>query len=68
MIVDPAASIRQVLRMIKEGKVGTVQGEDLAVSADTLCIHGDQAGAVVFAQAIRQALKDENISVRKIGS
>ncbi|RTZ41156.1 LamB/YcsF family protein [Candidimonas sp. SYP-B2681] len=68
MIVDPAASIRQVLRMIKEGKVGTVQGEDVAVSADTLCIHGDQAGAVVFAQAIRQALKDENISVRKIGS
>ncbi len=43
--------------MIKEGKVGTVQGEDLPVRADTLCIHGDQAGAVMFAQGIRQALK-----------
>lgn len=63
MIEDPDASIRQVLGMIKEGRVGTVQGGDIKVSADTLCIHGDQPGAVVFAKAIRKALEAEGIAV-----
>lgn len=67
MIVDVDVSIRQVLRMITEGKVATMQGVDVAVQADTLCIHGDQPGAVVFARAIRQALHDTNISVRTVG-
>src|SRR5690606_21747434 len=55
MIEDPQQSIQQVLRMVKEGKVATQQGIDIPVRADTLCLHGDQPGAVVFAQAIRQA-------------
>ncbi|UYO92343.1 LamB/YcsF family protein [Pollutimonas sp. M17] len=63
MIEDPDVSIRQVLRMIKEGKVAAVQGGDVAVAADTLCIHGDQPGAVVFAKAIRKALEAEGIVV-----
>ncbi|NGM87826.1 LamB/YcsF family protein [Parapusillimonas sp. SGNA-6] len=66
MIVDPDVSIRQVLRMVTEGTVGTVQGSDVPVQADTLCIHGDQPGAVVFAQAIRRALADRGIAVRTV--
>ncbi|HUG58224.1 MAG TPA: 5-oxoprolinase subunit PxpA [Candidimonas sp.] len=66
MIVDPHQSIQQVLRMIIDGKVATVQGEDVAVKADTLCIHGDQPGAVMFAQSIRQALQEKGIAVRKV--
>lgn len=66
MIVDPDQSIQQVLRMIIDGKVATLQGEDVAVKADTLCIHGDQPGAVVFAQSIRQALQEKGIAVRKV--
>jgi UPF0271 protein len=41
MIVDEEASIAQVLRMVKEGKVRTLAGEDVAVKADTVCVHGD---------------------------
>lgn len=66
MIEDADTSIRQVLRMITEGMVGTMQGSDVAVRADTLCIHGDQPGAVVFAQAIRRALTDREIAVRSV--
>src|SRR5690606_30994939 len=46
MIEDAQASVRQVLRMVTEGKVRTMQGSDIDVRADTLCIHGDQPGAV----------------------
>ncbi len=66
MIVDPVVSIQQVVRMISEGKVAAVQGDDVAVKADTLCIHGDQPGAVVFARSIRQALQEKGIAVRKV--
>ncbi len=67
MITDPDMAIRQVLRMIKEGKVATLQGADADVQPDTLCIHGDQPGAVIFAQAIRRALAERNIKVRNVG-
>ncbi|NYT57482.1 LamB/YcsF family protein [Alcaligenaceae bacterium] len=68
MIEDPQQSIQQVLRMVMDGKVATQQGEDIAVQADTLCLHGDQPGAVIFAQAIRKALQEKNISVRSVGN
>ena len=38
--------------------------QDVAVQADTLCIHGDQPNALVFASGIRQALEDAGIEVR----
>jgi 5-oxoprolinase (ATP-hydrolysing) subunit A len=68
MIVDIDVSIRQVLRMIREEKIRTVQGSDIDVRPDTLCIHGDQPGAPAFAKAIHQALEAEGIAVRAIGA
>lgn len=64
MITDPEISIRQVLRMITEGKIATEQGDDITVRADTLCIHGDQPGAAVFAKSIREALRQKNVAVQ----
>ncbi|MYN11947.1 5-oxoprolinase subunit PxpA [Pusillimonas sp. TS35] len=63
MIVDVDESLRQVLRMVKEGRVTTLQGEDIAVQADTLCVHGDQPGAVAFARTIRDALAAAGVTV-----
>jgi UPF0271 protein len=63
MIEDPQVSIRQVLDMIQQGTVTARDGTRIAVRADTLCIHGDQPGAVVFAKAIRQALQENDICV-----
>ena len=33
-------------RQVQEGKVRSVDGKDVAVQADTLCIHGDQPNAL----------------------
>jgi UPF0271 protein len=64
MIEDATVSIRQVLRMITEGKIATVQGVDIAVKADTLCLHGDQPDAVAFAKSIRLALQEAGVQVK----
>ena len=43
---------RQVLKMVKEGKVRATTGEEISIQADTICIHGDGEHAVEFAKAI----------------
>ncbi len=63
LIEDPAASVKQVLGMIEEGYVTSLAGKRVAVSADTLCLHGDQPGAVVFAQTLRKVFTEKGISV-----
>src|SRR5258706_2287762 len=63
IIEDPAASVRQALAMIEEGYVTSLSGKRVTVAADTLCLHGDQPGAVNFAQALRKAFKEKGITV-----
>jgi UPF0271 protein len=63
MITDAAKAVAQALAMIEEGYVTSLSGKRLPVAADTLCLHGDQPGAVQFAKALRQAFKERNISV-----
>jgi UPF0271 protein len=63
MIEDAALSVRQVLGMIEEGTVISLNGKRVPVAADTLCLHGDQPGAVVFAQTLRKVFTEKGISV-----
>ena len=66
MIEDIEASIEQVRRMVLEGSVRAQSGKDVPVRADTLCIHGDQPGALEFARRIRAALEEAGAEVRAI--
>jgi UPF0271 protein len=63
MIEDAAASVRQALAMIEEGYVTSLAGKRVPVAADTLCLHGDQPGAVAFASKLREAFRERGISV-----
>ncbi len=63
MIEDAQASVKQVLGMVEEGYVTSLGGKRVPVSADTLCIHGDQPGAVTFAQALRKVFTEKGIAV-----
>ncbi|WP_017552277.1 LamB/YcsF family protein [Heyndrickxia coagulans] len=66
LIEDRETAAKQVIRMIKEGAVTSVQGEDVSVRADTICIHGDGRQALHFAAFIRQSLEQEGIKIEKI--
>jgi UPF0271 protein len=63
MIEDAAASVKQALAMIEDGYVTSLGGKRVAVAADTMCLHGDQPGAVTFAKTLREAFKESGISV-----
>ena len=64
MITDPAESTEQVLRMVREGRVRSRSGVDVAIQADTICLHGDGPHAVELAQRLRAALTAEGIAIQ----
>ena len=57
MIHDTDAALGQVERMVREGRVRAVDGSEVALEADTICIHGDEPGAATFARQLRALLK-----------
>jgi 5-oxoprolinase (ATP-hydrolysing) subunit A len=63
MITDQQQSLQQVIRMVSEGLVLTQQGVDIPIQADSICIHGDGAHALEFAQSIQQALTGAGITI-----
>jgi UPF0271 protein len=64
MIEDAEVAAAQVKRMVTEGIVRSQKGKDVPVKADTLCIHGDQPGALAFVRRIREELAAAGIEVR----
>ncbi|MEF7616746.1 5-oxoprolinase subunit PxpA [Aquincola sp. MAHUQ-54] len=60
MIEDPAQSLAQVRQMLA-GSVRAVSGRIVPLQADTLCIHGDQPGALEFARTLREALRGDGV-------
>jgi len=62
----PEVIAPRVLRMLRDGVVTAVSGEDISMRAETICLHGDNAEAVVFARALREALEKAGVVVSGI--
>ena len=66
LIEDTKTAVAQVIRMIKEQKVIAIDGNEVALKANTVCIHGDGAHAASFAKALNEKLKAEGIEIMAI--
>jgi len=55
--VDPAEAAARSLRAIVEGKTRSVDGNDVTVRADAICVHSDTPNAVEVANAVRAAVQ-----------
>lgn len=64
MITEQSQSLAQVIRMVTEGRVLSLQGVDVPIQADTVCIHGDGAHALEFARSIHAAFEGAGIVPR----
>ena len=63
IISDEREALRRVIRMVKEGKVKAINGEEIAIRAESVCVHGDGEKALLFAKSIREALTANDIQV-----
>lgn len=63
--VDPADAAARSLRAVREGLVASVGGRDIAVGADTICVHSDTPAADAIAAAVRAALAAAGHAARR---
>ena len=68
LIDMPAAVARRAVEFAQAGHVQSVDGDRVAVQADTICMHGDTPGAVALARAVREALEAEGFVLRCPGA
>ncbi|WP_214368414.1 5-oxoprolinase subunit PxpA [Pseudonocardia sp. H11422] len=54
---DPAVAAERAVRAVTEGVATAVDGTDIPMRADCVCVHSDTPGAVDLAKAVHDALK-----------
>jgi 5-oxoprolinase (ATP-hydrolysing) subunit A len=57
----------RVLKLVSTGQLTSIDGVEIKLDAETLCIHGDTPGAWQLAKTIRETLEGADISVVAIG-
>jgi len=55
--VAPEKAVEQVMRVVKEGKVRSINGTDVPTKVDTICVHSDTPDSVAVARAVREAIE-----------
>ncbi len=54
---DPADAAKRSLRAVQHGTAVSVNGNEIPMRADCVCVHSDTPGAVDLARAVRDALR-----------
>ncbi len=65
VIEDEDLAVSRVIRMVQEGIVETIDGLDIPIQADSVCVHGDGAKALAFVKKIRESLDAAGIEVKE---
>ena len=65
LITDPIESAKQVLSMVLDQEIKTVDGTMIAIYAETICIHGDHVEAVEIAKHIFNTLQQYQIEIKQ---
>jgi UPF0271 protein len=63
---DPEKVAQRAERLVREHRLPTVDGADLTMAVDTICIHGDAPNAPAIARQVRERLAASGIQVRPL--
>ncbi|WFT91131.1 LamB/YcsF family protein [Rhizobium leguminosarum] len=64
VIHDPALVASRMLRLVKEGRITAMDGTEIALEAQSICIHGDTPAAVSIARSVREALAQVGVEMK----
>lgn len=68
LVHDPAAVAERAVRMAVDGHVVAVDGTTVPLDVESVCVHGDTAGAVELARAVRTGLEAAGLAVAPFAS
>jgi UPF0271 protein len=60
---DPEAMGERAVRLVRDGKVPTIDGAELELHVESICVHGDAPNAPAIARAIRERLEDAGVEL-----
>jgi len=60
---DADAVAERMLRLAADGVIRSIDGVDVAVDAQSICVHGDSAGSIEMAAATTRLLQAEGIEI-----
>jgi UPF0271 protein len=63
VIHDPDTVVARVRRLVHDGVVRAVDGSDVPVDAESICLHSDTADALGLAGRVRAALEADGVEV-----
>ena len=64
---DDEVVAERVLKLVTHGTVTAVDGTEIELAVDTICVHGDNPEALALVKRIRSALLGSHIQVRPMG-
>jgi UPF0271 protein len=67
LIEDAELAAARMVRLVTAGTIETIDGEELRLEAETICIHSDTPGAVAIARAVVRRFGEAGIAVRHFG-
>jgi UPF0271 protein len=68
VIKDSHEVAARALNMAREGKVTAVDGSEIDLVAQTICVHGDTPGAVEMVRTIRELLESEGVEIKPMAA
>ncbi|NJI58227.1 LamB/YcsF family protein [Microbacterium oxydans] len=60
---DPAAVAERMVRLAADGVIRAIDGTDVPVVAQSICVHGDSPGSVAMAAETKRMLQDAGITI-----
>lgn len=60
---DPAAITERVSAMMSSGRVAAIDGSEVSIGVESICVHGDSPGAVQIAAAVRDQLSSDGVEL-----
>ncbi|MGD8766040.1 MAG: 5-oxoprolinase subunit PxpA, partial [Desulfobacteraceae bacterium] len=63
VIHDHQFVAEKVLKMVTDGKVDCIDGSEIELAADTICVHGDNPAALELVKNIRDTLLNAGVEI-----
>ncbi|HEY0527921.1 MAG TPA: 5-oxoprolinase subunit PxpA [Gemmatimonadaceae bacterium] len=65
---DSAFAVDRALRLVTDGVIETIDGNELRIRAQSLCVHGDNPDARSMLAALRERLESAGVSIAAFAS
>ena len=67
VIKDEEIALERTLEFVEKKKVTAITGKVIDIEADTICLHGDNEEALLFARLINEKFKEKGIRIEALG-